>query len=253
MITPFGWMLHSSLLHSFLQALTPTSKVTEGQWRCLNWTANQHNSAVVRLIWTTIPGKIHQNLFTGRNKTCPKDTLSWADSDVLWEISFYICTAMKYLSGGADGKTSVHCKDDRAWLAVIDACILLCCDLHTHTVFWPDNQFYLRFFLQSDVHPPVARKSPLLHGVMSEVIVISENLHKYKGRGSEFTCSSRMARCSPRHSYANKQSCSVCSKKSWKTDTYIRISVGHYVPVFKKRNGPLLHDGTCKNVSNSSI
>lgn len=66
-----------------------------------------------------------------------------------------------------------------------------------HSVFWPFvanmecytelcecwQQSYLWFFLQSDVHPLVARQSPLLHGMMPEVIIISKNLHRHK-RGS---------------------------------------------------------------------
>lgn len=44
------------------------------------------------------------------------------------------------------------------------------------------HRFYLRFLLQLRVYTPVARCSPFLHGVMPEVIIISQNLHKTKGK-----------------------------------------------------------------------
>lgn len=88
----------------------------------------------------------------------------------------------------------------RLWQAVTDSDIPFL-SWYTHSlcaiqsVFWPFvanmkcynklcecwQQSYLWFFLQSDVHPLVARQSSLLHGVMPEVIIISKNLHRHIG------------------------------------------------------------------------
>lgn len=92
--------------------------------------------------------------------------------------------------------------------AFTDAGIFFSCDTHTvcnsicldfnckrgglQWTVWSWRQPYLWFFLQSDVHPTVARQSSLLHSMMPEVIIISKNLHKHKGR-DYFTCSKSVA------------------------------------------------------------
>lgn len=51
---------------------------------------------------------------------------------------------------------------------------------------------YLWFFMESDVHPPVARQSSLVHCMMPEVIIICKNLNTGEEmsnyRGSIFRC-----------------------------------------------------------------
>lgn len=44
------------------------------------------------------------------------------------------------------------------------------------------HKLYLWFLLQLRVYTPVARCRPFLHGVMPEVIIISKNLNKTKGK-----------------------------------------------------------------------
>lgn len=127
----------------------------------------------------------------------------------VWEGLFCIFTAMRYLGLGQRDRWK-----DRIWTAkefdklsvmmaffspeIYTLCVCNSICLLAFGCFnelcenW--QQSYLWFFLQSDVHPPVARQSSLLHSMMPEVIIISKNLNKHKGKGDGFTCSNRMAR-----------------------------------------------------------
>lgn len=83
----------------------------------------------------------------------------------------------------------------------------LCCDIHiflSNAICLLDfgggklqcavrnwQRSYLWFFMESDVHPPVARQSSLLHCMMPEVIIISKNLNTGK---EMFNCSGWMSR-----------------------------------------------------------
>ena len=86
-------------------------------------------------------------------------------------------------------------------------CLLAFCCCNELCASW--HQSYLGFFLQSDVHPPVAGQSPLLHGMVPEVIIISKNLHRHKGK-KEWVHLLRQnslitLHCSPRRSCAQEK------------------------------------------------
>lgn len=115
--------------------------------------------------------------------------------------------------------------------------LALCCQ---HEVLQCGSRHlsYLWFLLQSVVHPPVARQSPLFHGMMPEVIIISKNLHKHKGKGNEFTCGNRVDRL---HSVLNKAF--MCTQANVQImfisvrvlTVHMDIGVWHFLLVFKAK------------------